>query len=46
MASEIKFNCGCGFSTSKLEEATNHSNSNKHILTILGLVKPEPTKEV
>jgi len=45
MASEVKYEYGCRFSTTKLEEAVQHSNSTQHILTVLGTIKPEPKKE-
>ena len=45
MASSINYNCGCGYHTQKLEEAVSHSNSKNHIITVLGLIKPETKKE-
>jgi len=45
MASNINYNCGCGYHTKKLEEAIQHSNSKKHILTVLGTIIPEPNKQ-
>ncbi|KKM96759.1 hypothetical protein LCGC14_1174960 [marine sediment metagenome] len=45
MTSEIKYTCGCKFSTTKLEEAVKHSDSNIHIMTVLGTIKPETRKE-
>jgi len=45
MASEINYNCGCGYHTQKLEEAIIHSNSKHHTITVLGTIKPETKKE-
>jgi len=32
--------CGCGFKTTKLEEAEEHAKQTKHILRIQGVVTP------
>jgi len=36
---KVKFNCGCGYSTDKLEEAVKHSDKLKHTLTAHGTVE-------
>lgn len=42
----IDYNCGCGFTTRKLEEATEHADSNGHSLTVCGNIKaPKAVKE-
>ena len=42
---EIKVNCGCGKIFPNLEAAQIHADEKKHILTVLGTVKPELRKE-
>lgn len=41
---DIKFTCGCGFSTAKLEEAVKHCDERKHSLTVLGIIRKEGTQ--
>lgn len=36
---EIKYTCGCKFSTDKLEEAVEHADAKGHTLTVLGVVQ-------
>lgn len=38
---DVKYDCGCGYSTKSLEEAIKHAESQKHTLTALGTIKPE-----
>ena len=38
---DIKHQCGCGYITSKLEEAVRHADGKKHTLTTLGTITPE-----
>jgi len=38
---KVKYVCGCGYSTSKLEEAVEHSNKEKHTLTANGTIEKE-----
>ena len=40
-AVDVRHNCGCGYSTAKLEEAVKHAETKKHILTVLGTIKPD-----
>ena len=38
----IKYCCGCGFTTTNLAEAVLHSDLNKHSLDVVGrIVKPK-----
>lgn len=37
----IRFNCGCAFSTSSLEEAVKHSDGECHTLAVVGEVRCE-----
>jgi len=41
----IKYSCGCRFSTDKLEAAVKHSNERHHTLTVLGEIKCEKSPE-
>lgn len=34
----IKYGCGCGYRTDKLEEAIKHSDQDNHSLTVLGTI--------
>lgn len=36
----FSINCGCGYTTKRLEEAEKHSDSTHHKLTFLGAVTP------
>lgn len=36
---DIKYSCGCHFSTNKLEAAVKHSDEKCHTLTVLGEVR-------
>ena len=38
---DIRYSCGCGFRTDKVEEAVKHSDERKHTLTVLGTIQPE-----
>ena len=38
---DIRHACGCGYTTSNLEEAVKHANERKHTLTVLGTIRPE-----
>lgn len=42
----MQFNCGCGFTTQKLEEAEKHSLGKRHTVAILGEVRAEREKPV
>lgn len=43
---DIHYNCGCEFSTTKLEEALEHADSTGHSLTIVGSIKaPRAVKD-
>jgi len=42
---EVRFNCGCGYGTSKLEEAVQHSDSEAHTLIAQGLVRKTEQKK-
>jgi len=35
----VKYSCGCGYSTKKLEEAVKHSDKEHHSLTVLGEIR-------
>jgi hypothetical protein len=37
----VKYNCGCGYSTSDVEEAKRHSNEKKHTLFAYGEIKKD-----
>ena len=37
---KLNVNCGCGYRTSRLEEANKHSDTTHHALTILGTMIP------
>lgn len=37
----IKYQCGCGYQTDKLEEAVKHSDGKKHTLTVLGEIRKD-----
>ena len=39
----VQYQCGCGFITAQAEEAVKHSDNEKHILTVLGTIKPSST---
>jgi hypothetical protein len=36
---EVTYTCGCGYSTTQVEAATNHSDKHQHTLTVLGVIK-------
>ena len=38
---KVKYQCGCGYSTSELEEATKHSDEKKHTLTATGTIEKD-----
>lgn len=38
---KVKYTCGCGFSTSELEEAVKHSDEQNHTLTAGGTVEKD-----
>ncbi len=40
-SNNVKYTCGCGYSTAKLEEAVRHSDDKKHTLTASGEIKKE-----
>ncbi len=40
----VTFQCGCGFTTARVEEAEEHSDTNSHIMEARGLIKPETKK--
>jgi len=35
----VKYNCGCGYSTGDVEEAKRHSDEKKHTLCATGEIK-------
>ena len=37
----VKYTCGCGYSTDKLEEAIKHSDEKSHTLTATGTIEKE-----
>lgn len=37
----VRYNCGCGYSTSSLEEAIGHSSSFGHTLSATGEIRHE-----
>ncbi len=39
---KVEYGCGCGFETKRLEEATEHSDSVHHKMTIRGAIIPVP----
>lgn len=39
------FNCGCGFQTTKLEEAQEHVKSTNHTIHVLGVISPDKWPE-
>ena len=42
---KVKYNCGCRYSTTDVEEAVQHSNQQGHTLTAVGTIeKDEPKK--
>ena len=41
---DVKYNCGCGYSTKKVEEAEAHSNLKGHTLTAYGVIKSDTPK--
>ena len=42
---DVKYTCGCGFSTKVVEAAVQHSNTQRHSLTALGMInKPTFTR--
>lgn len=40
-STHVSFNCGCGFSTSSLEEAIKHSDAFHHTLAAFGEIRAE-----
>ena len=42
---DIKYTCGCGFSTRKQSEANTHCNNKGHTLTVYGTISPKPDNE-
>jgi len=38
--SGLRFNCGCGFTTSDFEEAKRHADNNRHTIDAVGTIKP------
>jgi len=36
----IKYNCGCGYTTSDMDEAISHSDHFGHTIPVLGYVVP------
>jgi len=46
----ITYSCGCGFVTHKLEAAVEHADTQKHTLTVLGIVQkselPKPEERI
>lgn len=38
---DLDFNCGCRFKTKSSEEASRHSDTKRHIITVMGTVRPE-----
>ena len=38
---QLGINCGCGYKTKRLEEATEHSDKMHHTLTVYGTIKPD-----
>ncbi len=45
-AVKIRFNCGCGFKTERIEEAIRHSKEQGHTLSVQGEIKKELHKGV
>ena len=41
---EVRYNCGCGFHTSSLEAAVEHSDDTYHSVTVSGVIKPDTPK--
>jgi len=37
----VKFTCGCGYSTERLEEAVRHSDDKRHTMTASGVIVKE-----
>ena len=37
----VKYNCGCGYSTEEAEEAIRHSDANNHTLMVLGSIQKD-----
>lgn len=42
---QIKFTCGCGYSTHSQDEAVEHSDHQKHTIPVLGYIIPENGRE-
>jgi len=38
---KVKYNCGCGYSTEKAEEAIQHSDVHNHTMTVLGTIQKD-----
>ena len=38
---KVIYNCGCGYRTSKMEEAMKHADSELHVASFQGMVYPE-----
>lgn len=43
---EVKYNCGCGYSTRKLEEAMRHSDKENHTMFATGEIKKDGVRIV
>ena len=42
---QVKYRCGCGYSTNSQDEAVEHSDHNKHTIPVLGYIMPENSRE-
>ncbi len=42
-SSDVQLNCGCGFTTRKLEAAAEHCDDRQHTMTVSGNVYPDKT---
>jgi len=42
---QVKYRCGCGFTTNDPEKAVEHSDHNKHTIPVLGYIMPENSRE-
>lgn len=41
---DVKFHCGCGYTTRKVEEAVRHCDKENHSLFVNGEIKKDDTK--
>jgi len=44
-AIQIKYTCGCGFRTDKLDEAVQHVEKTGHSMTVLGMIRADKSSK-